>query len=201
MASFGTGRRKDGGVTAPIFLGGLFPDSDASDNEEGADFENQAENQVITIGDMQLTIRQYGYHQANANQVWPGTFVLADFLLAEKGRYSVGEAPLLELGSATGALAIYLRKLDQNFQVVTRYARSVNAVASADPPPHTPLPPLRLSHTTPTSTTVHITLLQRYRRWRRSGRQRSIQHCPEWYAVCIISYLVLYVHDFALYSH
>ncbi|KAJ1397822.1 hypothetical protein B484DRAFT_257357, partial [Ochromonadaceae sp. CCMP2298] len=110
-------RRKDGGVSAPIFLGGLFPDSDASDQEGEGDFENQAENQVITIGDMQLTIRQYGYHQANANQVWPGTFIIADFMLAERERYS--GAPLLELGSATGALAIYLRRLQQNFQVVT----------------------------------------------------------------------------------
>lgn len=102
-------KRKDGGVEAPISLGGLFNDSDDSGGDEQTSVH---EIQTLTIGGMQLRINQTGFHIANANKVWPGTFVLADFLLQNRERYLVGDL-FLELGSATGALAILLRKQQQ----------------------------------------------------------------------------------------
>lgn len=45
---------------------------------------------------------------ANANKVWPGTFILADFMSKHEGRYK-GKGRILELGAATGALSIFLR--------------------------------------------------------------------------------------------
>ena len=74
--------------------------------------------------------------QANANQVWPGTFVLADFI-GNRERYTgvttgtavtgtnTDSAPpdsavrILELGSATGALAVCLQTQFPNLQVIT----------------------------------------------------------------------------------
>lgn len=100
--------RKDGGVEPPIDLGGLFPDSDDEKDATGEDdeFVSRGETQLLAIGSRQLQIRQFSWHQANANQVWPGTFILADFLDDMKERYN---ASCIELGAATGALAIYLR--------------------------------------------------------------------------------------------
>lgn len=50
---------------------------------------------------------RFSFHEANANQVWPGTYRLADFIMANQSKYSQGK--LLELGSATGVLAIFLK--------------------------------------------------------------------------------------------
>lgn len=101
--------RKDGGVQAPIDLGGLFggsdDENDGSDVKDGS-FENTSELQTLVVGDRNISVRQYSWHEANANQVWPGTFVLAEFLTTHIDRYNKS---CLELGSATGALAIYLR--------------------------------------------------------------------------------------------
>lgn len=113
--------RKDGGVEPPIDLGGLFPDSDDEKGDcEDDEFVSRGETQLLTIGALQLQIRQFSWHQANANQVWPGTFILADFLDDMKDRYN---ASCIELGAATGALAIYLR-LRGYEQIITWYALS-----------------------------------------------------------------------------
>lgn len=99
--------RKDGGVQAPIGLGGMFhiPDSDDEDGQP-EEFENTYEVQELDLGDLTIKVRQYSWHEANANQVWPGTFALASFVKNSSLRY---HDKCLELGSATGALAIYLR--------------------------------------------------------------------------------------------
>jgi hypothetical protein len=100
--------RKDGGVEAPIGLGGFFgtADGDSDSDQEASAFENAFELQSLTIGGKAIQIRQFSWHEANANQVWPGTFALADFIAKHAGRYN---DRCLEMGSATGALAIYLR--------------------------------------------------------------------------------------------
>ena len=115
--------RKDGGVAPPINLGGLFATSDDSEDENGSDseFNNKGESQSITVGSRELLIRQFAWHQANANQVWPGTFILANFMDSHVDRY---DTSLLELGSATGALTIYLR-LNGFKQIVTRFVNAV----------------------------------------------------------------------------
>eukprot|EP00250_Pteridium_aquilinum_P013258 c21235_g1_i1 orf=108-908(+) len=57
---------------------------------------------------MVLSIREFAFHQVNANLLWPGTLSFAEWLVVHqhvlKGRL------ILELGSGTGALAIFLKK-------------------------------------------------------------------------------------------
>lgn len=103
-------RRKDGGIVPPISLIGLFGCDDGDDADEkcvdGIDgYVNNYENQLVTINTIVLTIRQYSFHRTNANQVWPGTFVLADFISQRQDRYFChghDTCTVLELGAATG---------------------------------------------------------------------------------------------------
>lgn len=111
--------------TAPISLTGIFgADSDEEEevaNETSTNFCNEKDIQRITLAGVQIQVCQMSWHQANANQVWPGTYALADHIL------SVREGPLsryeghniLELGAATGALSIALIKAG-DFRTVTR---------------------------------------------------------------------------------
>jgi hypothetical protein len=109
-------QKKDGGVEAPVSLGGLFFNPDDSDNdEETNEFDNSYENQQLQVDGMTLCIRQNSWHQTNANKVWPGTFLLAEFLRVRSERYNSGVS--LELGAATGALAIFLRH--HKFDIIT----------------------------------------------------------------------------------
>ena len=73
--------------------------------------------QTVQLCDESLVIRQYCWHMANANKVWPGTFTLAEFLTSHRERYAAGD--MLELGSATGALSIYIRKLFVDIRLCT----------------------------------------------------------------------------------
>lgn len=45
----------------------------------------------------------------NANLLWPGTFAFAEWLVQDKSR--IERRRIIELGSGTGALAIFLKKL------------------------------------------------------------------------------------------
>lgn len=56
----------------------------------------------------QLTIREFSFHHLNANLLWPGTFAFAQWLLLHPSFLHARR--VLELGSATGALAIFLTK-------------------------------------------------------------------------------------------
>lgn len=107
---------------APVSLTGLFggedsdeeQDNGACDQQEKDHFENESEVKVMDFCGIPLKIRQMAWHKANANQVWPGTFTLLDHIFrvsqdeAAKQRYLDGLC--LELGSATGALAIAMEK-------------------------------------------------------------------------------------------
>ena len=84
-------------------LGGLFADSDS----ETEAFEQHYEEQVVNMIDTELTIRQYSWHMANANKIWPGAFALAGYIASHTSHYS---GRILELGAATGALSIYMTK-------------------------------------------------------------------------------------------
>ncbi|KAL7265544.1 hypothetical protein ACSBR1_003342 [Camellia fascicularis] len=57
---------------------------------------------------MELLIREFSFHELNANLLWPGTFSFAEWLLQH--RSWVQGRRTIELGSGTGALAIFLRK-------------------------------------------------------------------------------------------
>lgn len=102
-------------MSAPISLSDIF--SGADSDEESTPFEQEYEVQTITINEMHIKIRQFSWHQANANQVWPGTYNLAKYIMINAQKYSTGA--ILELGSATGALAIYLNSSNLNFNVIT----------------------------------------------------------------------------------
>ncbi len=110
--------------SVPVSLTGFFVNDDDSENEEETEveekdkqdqFENENEVTKVTIGGVDLEIRQMAWHRANANQIWPGTFTLMDQIIQTKDttddtklRYRSGK--ILELGAATGALSIALAK-------------------------------------------------------------------------------------------
>ncbi len=102
-------RRKDGGVDVLPSLGGLFDTDEA--------FEDEFQVQELRIVDSVLNIRQFGWHEANANKVWPGTFTLAEYIVANIDRYKKGT--ILELGAATGALSLFLRLPSYDLNVIT----------------------------------------------------------------------------------
>jgi len=97
-------------IDAPITLTGLFgADSDESSKEE--DFEEVYEEQRIEVGGQSVFIRQFSFHPKNANRIWKGTLVTADFMNQLANRVpGLKERRFLELGSATGVLAISMRK-------------------------------------------------------------------------------------------
>ncbi|ETV79278.1 hypothetical protein H257_07333 [Aphanomyces astaci] len=109
---------------APVSLSGLFA---ASSDSEADEFENEFEIQNISIGDDKYRIRVFSFHEANANKVWPGMFSLADFMDSHV-RYSTGR--IMELGAATGALAIHLRSSPRNYDVMTSDICDDGAVAA-----------------------------------------------------------------------
>ncbi|EOY07214.1 S-adenosyl-L-methionine-dependent methyltransferases superfamily protein isoform 2, partial [Theobroma cacao] len=57
---------------------------------------------------IELLIREFSFHQLNANLLWPGTFAFSEWLVQHQSW--IDGRRCLELGSGTGALAIFLRK-------------------------------------------------------------------------------------------
>ncbi|KAI3788663.1 hypothetical protein L2E82_01436 [Cichorium intybus] len=88
----------------------LFHDEDAtsSDDELVENSQNYVERSHQFPG-MELLIREFSFHQMNANLLWPGTFAFAEWLVQDKSR--IERRRIIELGSGTGALAIFLKKL------------------------------------------------------------------------------------------
>ncbi|KAI3447779.1 hypothetical protein Pfo_004444 [Paulownia fortunei] len=87
----------------------LFADSDGSSSEEERTetHENFVERKHQFPG-MELLIQEFSFHQLNANLLWPGTFAFAEWLVQH--RPWIEGRRVLELGSGTGALAIFLQK-------------------------------------------------------------------------------------------
>ncbi|KAF8708649.1 hypothetical protein HU200_030029 [Digitaria exilis] len=95
----------------------LFRGADGSDDERDemqVDTEGekkQALEYVERAHDfpgMKINVREFSSHELNANLLWPGTFSFASWLV--KNQSILDGQRVLELGSATGALAIFLRK-------------------------------------------------------------------------------------------
>ncbi|KAI4324470.1 hypothetical protein MLD38_029958 [Melastoma candidum] len=57
---------------------------------------------------LDICVREFAFHELNANLLWPGTFAFAEWLV-QHGSLLEGRRTV-ELGSGTGALAIFLRK-------------------------------------------------------------------------------------------
>jgi hypothetical protein len=116
-------------IDDPQTLTGLFPPDSDDDNEDGSDV--CYEIQSVILAGASLKVRQFDYHSHNANRVWPGTFPLSDYLFAtlednrseskcaymddqnlssqiQFPKYSHNWGRVLELGTATGLLAMRL---------------------------------------------------------------------------------------------
>lgn len=83
-------------------------------NESNAKFEDTHHISEFEMPGHKLKIRQFGFHPTNANFVWHGNFELATWISQNKDRFE-GKR-ILELGSATGILSIFLHKM--GFEVV-----------------------------------------------------------------------------------
>ncbi|KAL9267379.1 Histone-arginine methyltransferase METTL23-like protein [Drosera capensis] len=140
----------------------IFVDSD--DNSSGSDdvTENYVERNHSFPG-MEIMIREFSFHQLNANLLWPGTFALAEWLIQHKswiegkrvielGRHVtfacfVDQLNFVKFDSnhyGTGALAIFLRKSlqldittsdydDQEIEENIAYNCKINGLISALP--------------------------------------------------------------------
>uniref|UniRef100_A0ACD5WD96 Uncharacterized protein n=1 Tax=Avena sativa TaxID=4498 RepID=A0ACD5WD96_AVESA len=107
--------------TAVFSAASLFHADDDSDNDDsrrdvtqvGAEGESdeqalEYEERLHKFPGVDLSIREFSCHQLNANLLWPGTFFFTDWLV--KNPSILEGQRILELGSGTGALAIFLRK-------------------------------------------------------------------------------------------
>ncbi|XP_027069459.1 uncharacterized protein [Coffea arabica] len=83
------------------------PDGDSNDEETKESHQNFVERKHQFPG-MELIIREFSFHQLNANLLWPGTFAFAEWLV--QNRSWMAGRRVIELGSGTGALAIFLHK-------------------------------------------------------------------------------------------
>ncbi|KAI5663488.1 hypothetical protein M9H77_22811 [Catharanthus roseus] len=96
--------------TALFSPSSLFADSDGNSSADEA--EKDANHNFVErkhqFPSMELIIREFSFHQLNANLLWPGTFAFAEWLV--QNRQWIERRRLLELGSGTGALAIFLHK-------------------------------------------------------------------------------------------
>ncbi|KAG0503327.1 hypothetical protein HPP92_003399 [Vanilla planifolia] len=89
----------------------LFQDED-NEERDIEEREMQQHEQFVQrthiFPGMVLTIREFSFHRFNANLLWPGTFTFCDWLSQNKSL--VEGQRILELGSGTGALAIFIHK-------------------------------------------------------------------------------------------
>ncbi|WOL00716.1 protein-lysine methyltransferase METTL21C [Canna indica] len=90
----------------------LFEDDEVSEeSQEAAEGKESSElhvQRVHAFPGMELMIREFSFHQLNANLLWPGTFAFSNWLVENQSL--LHGARILELGSGTGALAIFLQR-------------------------------------------------------------------------------------------
>ncbi|GAV75484.1 Methyltransf_16 domain-containing protein [Cephalotus follicularis] len=83
-------------------------DEDTVDEEKTEETHHSYVERKHQFPGMELLIREFSFHELNANLLWPGTFAFAEWLVLHhswmEGRRCI------EMGSGTGALAIFLRK-------------------------------------------------------------------------------------------
>ncbi|KAK3018999.1 hypothetical protein RJ639_003607 [Escallonia herrerae] len=94
----------------------LFADENggSSTDEETTETQESYVERRHQFPKMELLIREFSFHQLNANLLWPGTFAFADWL-AQYRSWIEGQR-IIELGRhvlGTGGLAIFLHKLFQ----------------------------------------------------------------------------------------
>ncbi|XP_049358732.1 uncharacterized protein LOC125823393 [Solanum verrucosum] len=95
--------------TALFSPSSLFGGSDSnSSDEENTEAQQNFVERRHQFPEMELLIQEFSFHQMNANLLWPGTFAFAEWL-AQHTSWLRGRR-IIELGSGTGALAIFLSK-------------------------------------------------------------------------------------------
>ncbi|XP_047323035.1 EEF1A lysine methyltransferase 3 isoform X2 [Impatiens glandulifera] len=102
--------------TALFSPSSLFACSDGSSSEE-EDVHQSFEERRHHFPGMELLIREFSFHQLNANLLWPGSLNFAEWLVQNKSW--VEGRRIIELGSGTGALAIFLQKSFQILNITT----------------------------------------------------------------------------------
>ncbi|XP_026417044.1 uncharacterized protein LOC113312509 [Papaver somniferum] len=94
----------------------LFSPSSIFGHDEDDDDQSSPQREAVQtyeerthkFPELELSIREFTFHELNANLLWPGTFSFAECLVDNKPRFQGSR--IIELGSGTGALAIFLRK-------------------------------------------------------------------------------------------
>ncbi|KAM9969104.1 hypothetical protein ACTFIW_003388 [Dictyostelium discoideum] len=90
-------------------------------NSDSEDEENKKENiiteqvfeeKLIEVHGEKIKIREFAYSNTNAGIIWPSTYTLIDYLLLNQERFK--NKKIIELGSATGVLSIFLNKKGYN---------------------------------------------------------------------------------------
>jgi len=109
---------------APINIADIFHIDDSDEENDNATSNNsgvfQEEYSIasIQIKEISLQIRQFSWHQTNANKIWPGMYRLAEFITNSGDKYK--NSRILELGAATGALSLYLQHFPEDgYDMVT----------------------------------------------------------------------------------
>ncbi|KAF2306380.1 hypothetical protein GH714_017245 [Hevea brasiliensis] len=95
--------------TLPSSPSSLFADDDdASIVEETNKSQQSYVERKHSFPGMELLIREFSFHRLNANLLWPGTFAFAEWLVQHRSH--IERRRCIELGSGTGALAIFLSR-------------------------------------------------------------------------------------------
>ncbi|EAL71788.1 hypothetical protein DDB_G0271316 [Dictyostelium discoideum AX4] len=88
-------------------------DSEDEDNKkENIITEQVFEEKLIEVHGEKIKIREFAYSNTNAGVIWPSTYTLIDYLLLNQERFK--NKKIIELGSATGVLSIFLNKKGYN---------------------------------------------------------------------------------------
>ena len=126
-------------LSAPVSARGLFGGSDSDD------FDNESQQSTVSLAGFSFQLLERPFHPLNANAVWPGAHVLAEWLTEHRALVA---PPLrcLELGAATGALALVATSSlgldwttsDVDDGEVAEAIAANFALNSLTPPPHVP---------------------------------------------------------------
>jgi len=101
----------------PLFISGFFQEQhnpDSSDDEghlltqEELNQQNQIEEKEFKVMDEKIKIREYAFSSTNANFVWPNFNYQIDFIMSHLSLFT--GRTILELGTGTGIVPIFLRK-------------------------------------------------------------------------------------------
>eukprot|EP00743_Colponemidia_sp_Colp-15_P006718 GILK01007243.1.p1 GENE.GILK01007243.1~~GILK01007243.1.p1 ORF type:complete len:229 (-),score=20.23 GILK01007243.1:72-722(-) len=125
---------------------------DENDGPQSAAFQQQYEIKTIQMADQSLQIREFSFHPLNANYVWPGNEEFSRWIV--DNWFYFQNKRVLELGSASGILSIFLKKREVDIttsdfaddEIAANIAHncSLNHIETLPHIPHTwgtPLPP------------------------------------------------------------